>query len=145
VRAVATGQITEFKTVDQHHLDALHSILTSHSLILPRDPSDPTPSSLAHDGSLWDEPQLQQLNLVWHNLDPWPDTNEGLTELNRGGFRTCTLSNGNMALLEDMVEYGGMPFTHVFSAEMWRSYKPNPKVECLAFPQAPTALCSRHR
>ena len=80
-----------------------------------------------HDGSLWDEAQLQELNLVWHRLDPWPDTNRGLEELNRK-FSTCTLSNGNLSLLQDMVAHAQMPFTDVYSAEMFQSYKPSPKV-----------------
>ncbi len=93
---------------------------------MPRQGND-TPDQLAQDGSLWDEAQLQELNLVWHRLDPWPDTNKGLEALNRN-YSTCTLSNGNVSLLKDMVEYGKMPFTHVYSAEMFQSYKPNPKV-----------------
>lgn len=27
-----------------------------------------------------------------------------------------------------MIKHGNMPFTHVYSAEMFQSYKPNPKV-----------------
>ncbi|KAK5168727.1 uncharacterized protein LTR77_006036 [Saxophila tyrrhenica] len=128
VRAIATGELTDFKTIDAHHLESLHSILTSHNLIFPRQPADATPDMLAHDGSLWDEPTLQQLNMVWHRLAPWPDTVAGLAALNQLGFATCTLSNGNVSLLEDMVTFGQMPFTHIYSAEMWRSYKPDPKV-----------------
>ena len=82
---------------------------------------------LVHDGSLWDEPQLQELNLVWHRLDPWPDTCKGIQELNRQ-FYTCTLSNGNLSLLNDMVAHAKVEFTHVYSAEMFQSYKPSPKV-----------------
>lgn len=92
---------------------------------MPRD--DKTPDLLVHDGSLWDEPALQELNLVWHRLEPWKDTCKGIDQLNRK-FKTCTLSNGNMSLLEDMVKNGKMPFTHIYSAEMFNSYKPSPKV-----------------
>ena len=86
-----------------------------------------TPDNLVHDGSLWDEQQIRKLSLVWHRLDPWPDTVRGIQELNRL-FWTCTLSNGNLSLLHDMVQYAGMEFTHVFSAEMFKSYKPSPAV-----------------
>jgi len=88
---------------------------------------DDTPSNLVHDGSLWDEHQIREISLVWHRLDPWPDTCRGIQELNRL-FYTCTLSNGNLSLLNDMVAYAKMEFTHVFSAEMFQSYKPSPKV-----------------
>ncbi|KAK3069245.1 hypothetical protein LTR53_012577 [Teratosphaeriaceae sp. CCFEE 6253] len=116
-----------YKTVDEHHLDSLRDILTTRGLLFPRDAADPTPADLVHDGSLWDEHQIQHLSLVWHRLEPWPDTCRGIQELNRL-FWTCTLSNGNMALLTDMVAHAKMDFTHVFSAEMFRSYKPSPKV-----------------
>lgn len=79
-------------------------------------------------GSLWTAPQLAALNLTWHRLTPWPDTNAGLLALNSLGIKTCTLSNGNIALLTDMVAHGDMPFTHIYSAEMFGSYKPSAKV-----------------
>lgn len=41
---------------------------------------------------------------------------------------TCTLSNGNISLLTDLRLFGSMPFTNVFSAELFGSYKPSPKV-----------------
>lgn len=99
--------------------------MTARGLLFPR--IDDTPDNLVHDGSLWDEQQIRQLSLVWHYLDPWPDTVRGIQELNRL-FWTCTLSNGNLSLLQDMVKHANMDFTHVFSAEMFQSYKPNPAV-----------------
>ena len=124
-KSIAQDPNKQFKTVDEHHLEALHDILTHRGLIMPRE--DSTPDMLVHDGSLWDEPALQELNLVWHRLEPWPDTCKGIEELNRK-FYTCTLSNGNVSLLEEMVEHGKMGFTHIYSAEMFKSYKPSPKV-----------------
>ena len=108
--------------MDQHHSESLHQLLATHGLLLSNDTTN-----TASTGSLWTEPQLDHLNLVWHRLDPWPDTNRGLAELNKR-FNTCTLSNGNIALLQDMVSHAGMPFTHIYSAEMFQSYKPSPKV-----------------
>lgn len=95
---------------------------------MDRDDKDPTPDTLINDGSLWNENQLQELNLIWHRLTPWPDTCAGLQALNDLGLSTCTLSNGNISLLNDMVTSGSMPFTHIYSAEMFNSYKPSPKV-----------------
>jgi 2-haloalkanoic acid dehalogenase type II len=111
--------------VDEHHLDSLREILTNRRLLFPRE--DDTPAKLVHDGSLWDEAQIQDLSFVWHRLQPWPDTCQGILELNRT-FETVTLSNGNLTLLHDMVNNGKMEFTHIFSSEMFKSYKPSPKV-----------------
>src|SRR3990167_1002043 len=41
--------------------------------------------------------QINTLNRVWHRLDPWPDTIEGLTRL-KAKFTLCSLSNGNLGL-----------------------------------------------
>jgi 2-haloacid dehalogenase len=41
---------------------------------------------------------------------------------------TCTLSNGNLSLLGDLRTFTGIPFTHLFSAELFGTYKPSPKV-----------------
>lgn len=124
-RQIANDPSIKYKTVDEHHLESLRSILTTHGLIFPR--TDDTPDSLVHDGSLWDEQQIVELSLVWHRLSPWPDTCQGLELLNKQ-FSTCTLSNGNLTLLQDMCQHGKMPFTHIYSAEMFQSYKPSPKV-----------------
>ncbi|PNS16089.1 hypothetical protein CAC42_4490 [Sphaceloma murrayae] len=109
-RQLAENPDTPFKTVDQHHHDALLDILSNHGLT-----------------GLWPDPEIQRLALVWHRLDSWPDTNEGLEILGRH-FQTATLSNGNVSLLEDMQTHSGMRFTHTFSAEMFGTYKPNPRV-----------------
>ncbi|KAK4498303.1 hypothetical protein PRZ48_010961 [Zasmidium cellare] len=124
-RAIAADPTLPYKTVDQHHLDALREILTTRELSLPRQPD--APADLLHDGSLFDEPQIVKLSLIWHYLEPWPDTVQGLHELNKK-FQTSTLSNGNVSLLKDMTTHGHMPFTHILSSEMFKSYKPSPKV-----------------
>lgn len=124
-RDIAADPSKTYKTVDQHHLESLRNILTERGLTFPRDGS--VSDQIVHDGSLWNEEQIRDLSTIWHRLDPWPDTCRGIRELNRL-FWTCTLSNGNLSLLQDMVAYAGMEFTHVFSAEMFQSYKPNPRV-----------------
>ena len=60
-------------------------------------------------------------------LPPWPDTCRGLDLLNRK-FSTVTLSNTYNDLLESLVGHSSIPFTHVYSADMFQSFKPNPKV-----------------
>src|ERR1700753_3598849 len=45
--------------------------------------------------------ELEELNLAWHRLDPWPDVVEGLARL-KSKFIIATLSNGNVRLMVDM-------------------------------------------
>lgn len=71
------------------------------------------------------EAQRRELNRVWHRLDPWPDSVQGLTRLKRQ-FTICTLSNGNIGLLTNMAKRAGLPWDCVLSAEVFRAYKPDP-------------------
>ncbi|KAF2173975.1 hypothetical protein M409DRAFT_62170 [Zasmidium cellare ATCC 36951] len=123
-RSIAADPTIPYKTVDQHHLHALREILTTRELILPGPQNN---SSTPAEGSLLTDHQIVKLSLIWHYLEPWPDTVQGIRELNKN-FTTCTLSNGNVSLLTDMTTHGHMPFTHIFSSEMFKSYKPSPKV-----------------
>jgi 2-haloacid dehalogenase len=72
-----------------------------------------------------DEPQRRHLNRVWHRLDPWADSVEGITRL-KSRFTVCTLSNGNIGLLTNMAKRAGLPWDCVLSAEVFRAYKPDP-------------------
>jgi 2-haloacid dehalogenase len=71
------------------------------------------------------EAQVDWLHKVWHRLDPWPDSVEGLTRLKKK-FVIGTLSNGNVALLTNMAKYGGLPWDAIFSAELVERFKPDP-------------------
>jgi 2-haloacid dehalogenase len=72
------------------------------------------------------EADKDDLNRVWHRLNPWPDAVEGLTRLRRQ-FIIATLSNGNVALLVNMAKHGGLPWDCVLSAELAQHYKPDPE------------------
>jgi 2-haloacid dehalogenase len=72
------------------------------------------------------EPQRQHLNRVWHRLDAWEDSVEGLTRL-KTRFTITTLSNGNIALLTHMAKHAGLPWDCVLSAEVFKAYKPDPR------------------
>ena len=74
-----------------------------------------------------DEDQKRHLNLAWHRLDPWPDSSAALYRLKQR-FNTCTLSNGNLSLLEDLARHGDLPWSDVLSAETFGTFKPDPKV-----------------
>ena len=63
----------------------------------------------------------------WHRLRPWPDTVAGLTRL-RARFVVGTLSNGNVRLLADLAKSAPLPVDVIFSAELFRHYKPDPDV-----------------
>ena len=72
------------------------------------------------------EEEKDHWNRVWHRLAPWPDSVAGLTRL-RSRFIVATLSNGNVALLTNMAKRAGLPWDCILSAELMRSYKPDPE------------------
>ncbi|KAJ6070732.1 hypothetical protein N7467_012051 [Penicillium canescens] len=100
-----------FKTVDQHYYESLVKMLEQHGF----------------DG-LWLDDEVTEISRVWHTLDGWSDAAAGLEALNNMGLQTCTLSNGNISLLEDMAEYAKLPWTHIFSSEHFGAYKPSKEV-----------------
>ncbi|HKJ51899.1 MAG TPA: haloacid dehalogenase type II [Gammaproteobacteria bacterium] len=67
----------------------------------------------------------RRLNLVWHRLDPWPDSVEGLSRL-KSKYIVCSLSNGNIGLLTEMAKHAGLPWDCILSAENFNKYKPHP-------------------
>jgi len=79
------------------------------------------------DFELDDLPQEKRrhLNQVWHRLEPWPDSIEGLTRL-KTRYTICSLSNGNIGLLSDMAKNAGLPWDCILSAENFNKYKPHP-------------------
>lgn len=115
-RSVAADPELRWKTVDDHHLESLQELLAEKDFL----PGDDL-------RGLWTDEQIREMSLIWHKLDPWSDTVAGLKALN-SKFTTCTLSNGNISLLEDMQKHSGMEFTHTFSSELFGSYKPNPAI-----------------
>ena len=72
------------------------------------------------------ESEKQHLNLVWHRLNPWPDSVQGLTQL-KSKFTIVTLSNGNLSLLANMAKHGSLPWDLILSAEVFKHYKPDPE------------------
>lgn len=72
------------------------------------------------------ESQIHDLNLIWHRLNPWLDTVEGLGRL-KSKFMIVTLSNGNLGLLANMAKNAALPWDLILSAEVFRHYKPDPE------------------
>ena len=73
-----------------------------------------------------DAAELDELNLAWHRLDPWPDVLEGMARLKRR-YVLASLSNGNVALMVDMARRAGLPWDVILGAEVARAYKPSPE------------------
>jgi 2-haloacid dehalogenase len=71
--------------------------------------------------------QIDEFNLAWHRLDPWPDSVEALCRLKRK-FIIAPLSNGNIRLMVDMAKRAGLPWDAILGAEVVRAYKPSPQV-----------------
>lgn len=72
------------------------------------------------------EVEKDRLNGVWHRLLPWGDSVPGMLRL-KTRFVLATLSNGNVRLLVDMAKNAGLPWDLVYSAELARAYKPDPR------------------
>jgi 2-haloacid dehalogenase len=106
LETVRSGE-RDWTTLDVLHREALDEVLAAHGADLP---------AAARD----------ELNLVWHRLDPWPDTVPGLVRL-REQFIIAPVSNGNIALLVDMARHAGLPWDAILGAELARAYKPQPE------------------
>ena len=72
------------------------------------------------------EEEKTRLNRAWHRLKPWPDSVRGLKRLKKR-FTIATLSNGNVALLNNMAKHAGLPWDLILSAEIFHHYKPDPE------------------
>jgi 2-haloacid dehalogenase len=97
-----------WRDLDALQRETLEDVLTRHGVDLPAS-------------------EREVLVQTWRRLRPWPDTVAGMDRL-RGGFVTATLSNGHVALLADLVRFGGWRVDVVLSAELAASYKPDPAV-----------------
>jgi 2-haloacid dehalogenase len=62
-------------------------------------------------------PELDELNLAWHRLDPWPDSVAGLTRL-KSRYAIAPLSNGNVRLMVDIAMRSGLPWDAILGAEV---------------------------
>ena len=67
---------------------------------------------------------IDKLNQIWHQLDPWEDSVEGLALL-KNKFSIGTLSNGNFSLLLNMSKYSKLSWDFIFSGDIFLKYKPN--------------------
>jgi 2-haloacid dehalogenase len=73
------------------------------------------------------EAETDNLNRVWHRLQPWPDAVAGLTRLKKK-FIIAPCSNGNVSLMTDLAKHSGLPWDLILGAELARHYKPDREV-----------------
>ncbi|KAF2134545.1 haloacid dehalogenase [Dothidotthia symphoricarpi CBS 119687] len=130
-RNLAADPSLPWVSVDEHHLTSLKELMAAWKI-----------------EGLWNDVELRAISLIWHRLEPWEDSAEGVELLNQL-FYTCTLSNGNHSLLADLRSYSKIPFTHLFSAEDFGTYKPAPRVylgaaEKLNLPPEQCAMVAAH-
>jgi 2-haloacid dehalogenase len=69
----------------------------------------------------------QHLTHAWHRLAPWPDSVSGLERLKRR-YILGTLSNGSVPCLVNMAKHGSLPWDCIFSADLFRHFKPDAEV-----------------
>ncbi|WP_040709896.1 haloacid dehalogenase type II [Nocardiopsis potens] len=103
-----------WRPLDELHRLMLDEVLTEHGL----------------DGL--GEAERDELVRAWHRLRPWSDAPAGLELLHDSPVVTSTLSNGGVGLLTRLAKQAGLRFDCVLSAELARSYKPDPRVYLMA-------------
>lgn len=87
--------------------------------------------------------ELDELNLAWHKLDPWPDAIPGLTRL-KSRYIIAPLSNGNIILMLDMAKRAGLPWDAILGAEVAQAYKTSPEAylrTCDVLAMRPDEVC----
>lgn len=82
---------------------------------------------------------LDDLTLVWHRLDAWPDVPAALARLKKK-FWLAPVSNGNISLMVDLARRNNLPWDAILGSEVAGDYKPKPRVylaACDAFSLKP--------
>ena len=126
---VRTGQ-RPFTLLDDLHREALQLLLPTFRI-----------SNLS-------EADIVYVNRVWHRLDAWPDSIAGLWRL-KAKFTIAPLSNGNVALLNNMAKHAGLPWDLNLSTEWFKAYKPQPEtylgaVRALGLTPGEVMMCAAH-
>ena len=99
-----------FARLDVLHRENLLAVLADYGIDASRIPAE----------------EVDELNLAWHRLDPWPDSLSGLTRLKATRI-IAPLSNGNIVLMLDMAKRAGIPWDAILGAEVVQAYKPMPE------------------
>lgn len=115
--------------LDDIHQESLEQLLNAHAY------------ELEHE-------TVTSIRNFWHRLDPWADVAEGLGLLHRH-FVLSAFSNGNLALMVDVARYASLPWDMIFSADLFRHYKPDSQIyqgasTLLKLEPAQIMLCAAH-
>lgn len=94
--------------------------------VLNRENLDSALDAIGRPASSFPGEEVDQLNVAWERLDPWPDSVEALTRLKRR-FAIGALSNGDLATMINLGRFGHLPWDVIVGAEITRSYKPQPQ------------------
>ncbi len=78
-------------------------------------------------GDAFSDAEKADINRFWHRLDPWPDSIPGLLRIKKKVI-IAPLSNGSLMLLTTMAKRAGIPWDCIFSSDMHKAYKRDPKV-----------------
>lgn len=113
IKRVLNGELT-WRNLDSLHMMSLLTLLEEWGL-----------------ENEFSEEEIDRLSRVWHRLDPWSDSVQGLTQIKKH-FIVSPLSNGNMSLLTNMARHSGLPWDVILSPELIKSYKPEPEVYYMA-------------
>ncbi len=94
------------------------------------------------------EDEKAGVTLMWHQLDPWPDSVPGLLRLKRG-YLISPLSNGATQLLVNMAKRAGIPWDMILSSDVTRAYKRDPRayqaaIAALAMQPHEVMMCAAH-
>jgi len=94
--------------------------------VLHRENLDGALRQFGIDPSSVPPPELDEWNLAWHRLDPWPGATQALARL-KERYIIAPLSNGNIILMLDIAKRAGLPWDAILGAEVVRTYKPMPE------------------
>jgi 2-haloacid dehalogenase len=101
---------SDFATVDELNKIALNQTLLHYQI-----------------DNKFSEDERAHMWMIWHRLEPWPDSVSGLNKL-KELFKIGTLSNGNIQLLADLSKNAHLEWDIILSGELFGCYKPNPMV-----------------
>ncbi len=92
--------------------------------------------------------EKSDFNLMWHRLDPWPDSVPGLLRLKRNHI-IAPLSNGATQLLVNMAKRAGIPWDLILSSDITRAYKRDPRayqgaIAALGMQPHQVMMCAAH-
>jgi 2-haloacid dehalogenase len=82
---------------------------------------------------------LDDLTLVWHRLDAWPDVQAAMARL-KPKFWLAPCSNGNISLMVGLARRNDIPWDAILGSEVAGDFKPKPRVylaACDAFSLEP--------